>query len=64
MCLLTQNMESNIPMNGTEKILNYITCGRALSPMSTMYPYQIYGLITYALRKTTSYEMGEAQFNR
>jgi hypothetical protein len=30
--------------------------------MKQMYPYQIYGLATYALRKTTRHEMGEAQY--
>jgi len=34
MSLLTQNMEPNIPNNGSERILNYIMCGNVLSPMS------------------------------
>jgi hypothetical protein len=66
MCLLTQNMEFDITINENEKISNYIMCGSALSPMNTtkcVYPYQIYGLTTYALRKMTSYGMGETQFS-
>ncbi len=32
MCLFVHNMQSNIPSNGSEKISNYIMCGRVLSP--------------------------------
>jgi hypothetical protein len=35
MCLLVQNMEPNIPNNGSEKISNYIMCGYVSSPMNT-----------------------------
>jgi hypothetical protein len=36
MSLLTQDMESNIPNNENNRILNRIMCDNALSPMSTM----------------------------
>jgi len=35
MCLFMQNMEPNIFSNGNERILNYIMCGYAFSPMNT-----------------------------
>ncbi len=65
MCLLAQNMEPNIFSNGGEIISNYIMCGCVSSPMSItkyVYPCWIYGLVAYALKKTMSHGMGEAQF--
>jgi hypothetical protein len=65
MNLLVQNMEFDILSNGIKKILNCIMCDGVLSPMNTtkyVYPFQIYGLVAYALRKTMSHRIGEAQF--
>jgi hypothetical protein len=41
-------------------------CDNAISPMKIMkyvYLYWIYGLVTYASKKTTSSRMKEAQFD-
>jgi hypothetical protein len=57
-------MELDISNNENEIFLNCIMCGHALSLMSTtkyVYPCGIYGLVAYAMRKTTSCGMGEAQ---
>jgi hypothetical protein len=62
-CLFVHNMQSKILSNRGEKVLNYIMCGRVVSPMNTTkyaYPYQIYGMVAYVLRKTISCGMGEA----
>jgi len=60
MSLFMQNMKLGIPNNGGKRIMNCIMCGNAFSLMSTkknMYPYQIYGLVAYASRKTTSHKI-------
>jgi len=58
-------MEFDILSNGSKKILNCILCDGVLSLMNTMkymYPFQIYGLVAYALKKTINHRIGEAQF--
>jgi hypothetical protein len=64
MNLFVQTMELNILSNGSKIISNLHHAWQCILPMSTMKevcPCQIYGLITYASKKTTNYRMGEAQ---
>ncbi len=55
--MFMQNMELDIPNNGSQRIPNYIMNGNVFSPNKINVTFQIYGLAAYASRKTTSHRI-------
>jgi hypothetical protein len=64
MCLLMQNMKSDIPSNGGERISDCIMCSPPGAQRNRCILVKFMVLVAYASRKTTSRGMGRSNLVR